>query len=210
MSTTRTITALASGLMLLAVSACTEPGGEEPTPTARPTEVTSTSEPSDGGRDDATTTPDRPDVPPPDPDDYAGKDEQTGEGAEQALRYWFALAIWGHQTGDSSELRSLSTDDCPGCTEIASDIDDIAESETFWSVSEMEDYKLEHEQIDDETTDVSYGTLLGQHDEGVRGNERTRTVGDKASATFGTLRWAGDGWVVAEVGIDSKLIEDDQ
>jgi hypothetical protein len=74
----------------------------------------------------------------------------------------------------------------------------------------MEDYKLEHEQIDDETTDVSYGTLLGQHDEGVRGNERTRTVGDKAYATFGTLRWAGDGWVVAEVGIDSKLIEDDQ
>ncbi|MFK0005262.1 DUF6318 family protein [Paenarthrobacter sp. NPDC090522] len=41
--------------------------------------------------------------------------ENTKEGLEAFIRYWYAVGNYANETGDISELRSLSTPECQPC-----------------------------------------------------------------------------------------------
>ncbi|MDN5600791.1 MAG: DUF6318 family protein, partial [Dermabacteraceae bacterium] len=102
----RLLSAAATSTLLLGLSACSEPtDGPVTTPPpsidiGAPSDGGGDAEPSDGdGEKTAEPTAEAPDIPPPDPADYAGKDEHTAEGAEQAFKYYIAVSVWAHQTG---------------------------------------------------------------------------------------------------------------
>src|SRR5699024_3756122 len=104
----RLLSAAAAGALLLGIAACGDQT-DEPVTTAPPSidvagprDDGGDSSPSDGGGSEATEpTAQAPDIPPPDPADFAGMDEHTEEGAEQAFRYYIAVSVWAHQTGDT-------------------------------------------------------------------------------------------------------------
>lgn len=50
--------------------------------------------------------------------------EDTTEAAEEFARYFVAVAEYAWNSGDTTELRAISTADCEMCTAIAEDIDD--------------------------------------------------------------------------------------
>lgn len=50
--------------------------------------------------------------------------EDTPEAAEDFARYFVAVAEYAWNSGDTTELRAISTADCEMCTSIAEDIDD--------------------------------------------------------------------------------------
>ncbi|MGO1257804.1 MAG: DUF6318 family protein, partial [Brachybacterium sp.] len=115
----RLLSAAAAGALLLGLASCGD-GEEGPVTTAppsinidAPSDGGGDTEPSDGGgaeTDEPTAA--APDIPPPDPAEYAGMDEQTPEGAEQAFRYYIATLTWARLTGDLGTLNSLSSFDC--------------------------------------------------------------------------------------------------
>src|SRR5699024_6886832 len=106
----RLFSAAAAGALLLGLAAC---GDTTDGPATAPPPDLGIAAPSDGGGDPAPsdgggeqTDPsadDAPDIPPPDPADFAGMDENTPEGAEQAFRYYIAVSMWAHQSGERSE-----------------------------------------------------------------------------------------------------------
>src|SRR5699024_4663784 len=110
--------------------------------------------PSDrGGPEPTQPTAQAPDIPPPDPAYFAGMDEHTPEGAEQALRYYIAVSMWAHQTGNDAPLSELESGDCEGCTFLNEDVAQIQKSGLYWSEFAINDTgtaihnsgKFEHE-----------------------------------------------------------------
>src|SRR5699024_438635 len=112
----RLLSAAAAGALLLGIAACGDQT-DEPVTTAPPSiDVAGPSDdggdssPSDGGGSETTEpTAQAPDIPPPDPADFAGMAGHTPEGAEQAFRYYIAVSMWAHQTGNDAPLSELES-----------------------------------------------------------------------------------------------------
>lgn len=190
------VLALASGLMV----GCSDKN--DPSPSAgSEANASAPVEQSDGGG--ASEEPTKPDVPKPDPKDYPGMDEHTDEGAEQAFKYFWALVVWGHETGDSSGVADLYAKTCQLCGQLRGDIDRIESKSTQWSVAKIEDQKLysENGKHGFEYV-VSYSYLLKAHKEPVAGNENHQEVGDTMFITVGGMDWVEGEWVVSELSSD--------
>lgn len=160
-------------------------------------------EPSDaGGADDAGSgdgsAEAAPDIPAPDPADFPGMDEQTPEGAEQAFKYYWAVVLWGHQTGDSETLRGLYTPECTGCEGIASDIDDIAAQGTYWVDGENVTVET---RADDSLEGFDMGVIykfeLTEHTEPA--SENGGVVSAEEWTAIGALNWVDGQWVVEDL-----------
>src|SRR5690625_1958241 len=115
---------LAAAVLALGAAACGN-GADGPVTTPPPALRSDASDgggsdpdPSDGGgAETEEPTAAAPDIPAPDPADYPGMNEETPEGAEQALRYYIAVMYWSYQTRDANELEKLHTDTCERCLE---------------------------------------------------------------------------------------------
>ncbi|WP_422117185.1 DUF6318 family protein [Brachybacterium sp. UNK5269] len=145
----RLLAAAAAGALLLGLAACDD--GEEGAVTTAPPSV-SVSAPSDGGGEPApsdgggTGTDDptaaAPHIPPPDPADYAGMDEKSETGAVQAFRHYVATAMWAHQTGEDSQLASLQTETCEGCSDFNAEIPALKKQGKYWGEFEVIDVQV--------------------------------------------------------------------
>src|SRR5690625_5350400 len=107
----RILPSLAAAVLALGAAAC---GNVRDAPVTTPAPALGSNasdgggsdpDPSDGGgAETEEPTAAAPDNPAPEPADYPGMDEETPEGAEQALRYYIAVVYWGYQTGDTETL----------------------------------------------------------------------------------------------------------
>lgn len=173
-------------------------GGEEPSDAGG-------GEPSDaGGADDAGsgdgTAEAAPDIPAPDPADFPGMDEQTPEGAEQAFKYYWAVVLWGHQTGDSEPLAAVSAEECASCAEIVEDIDEIDEHSAYWSAAELTDVaSSRNDPVGEYEYVFSYTFIVGAHSEPALDGGGTLEVPETTFGAAGALYWNGSRWVVADV-----------
>ncbi|WP_152354053.1 DUF6318 family protein [Brachybacterium subflavum] len=190
------VLALAAGLM----TGCGDK--DEPSPSAG-SEATASApeEQSDGGGESAKPT--KSDVPKPDPKDYPGMDERTDEGAEQAFRYFWALVVWGHETGDSSAMQEHFSEECDVCARFAGDIERIDKNSTQWSEGGIGDNQL-YSDSDNKKYDVvvSYSFVIKSHNEPVAGNSKQNTVSDSTVLAIGGLDWRDDAWIVRGVKTD--------
>lgn len=172
----RLLAAVATAALTCGISACTE--GQESARTDPPTEVVADA-PSDGGGEspvndgggdaegaDAAdgSTSAAADLPAPDPADFPGMDENTPEGAEQTVRFYFANAFWGYQTMDASRAAVLHSDSCEACQEFATQIGDPPTG-VPWGVVELKDFGVTHVESDNFDHEIGYIFNVGRHEE---------------------------------------------
>lgn len=201
-TTRRTLSSLA--VLALAAGLITGCGDkDEPSPSAG-SEATASApkEQSDGGGGSATST--KPDVPKPDPKDYPGMDEHTQKGAEQAFRYFWALQLWGYETGDSAPLKSMSLESCKYCDSVIEDINDMAKKDLYWSEATLKFSDPVTEASRGHDYEVGYVIMLGEHEEDLYGNSKKRRVDSVEYVGAGAMNWASGKWSVAGVKIDKK------
>ncbi|WP_087483284.1 DUF6318 family protein [Brachybacterium massiliense] len=205
----RLLSAAAAGALLLVLTACGE--GEEGPVTTAPPEI-GVNGPSDGGGDtdpsdgggDQTEEPtaDAPDIPPPDPADYAGMDENTEDGATQAFRYYIAMSMWAHQTGDDSMLMQLQSDSCNGCGVLNEELPELKESGTYWSPFEVTSVEITPHPSKNFDFEIGYSFTVPEHTRPDPESGEPVEFNPIEYNTVGGMTWATEGWVVG--GLNSK------
>lgn len=198
----RLLSAAAAGALLLGLAACGDV--EEGPVTTAPPEI-NINGPSDGGGDEEPTAA-APNIPPPDPADYAGMDERTAAGAEQSFKYYVAVSMWAHQTGDTSQLETLQRPACSGCSEMNHAIPELKKHGDYWSeftISEVgttlhESTKYEHE--------VGYFFTLSPHTRPNEGFTERVDAPQIEYITVGGMEWDSSQWVVG--GLNAEWGED--
>ena len=205
----RLLSAAAAGALLLGLAACGDPT-DGPVTTAPPSiDVAGPSDdggdtsPSDGGGNETEEpTAQAPDIPPPDPADFAGMDERTEDGAVQAFRYYIAVSMWAHQTGDETPLSELEAEDCEGCSFLNKDVAKIEDSGIYWSEFTIKDTgtavhdssKFEHE--------IGYVFNLTSH---TRPNEEfTEEVSVESIeyVAIGGMDWKNGRWITSGMTVE--------
>jgi hypothetical protein len=193
----RLLSAAAACTLLFGLAACD--GGSEGTVTTPPPSIDVTgpsdgggSEPSDGGG----STEAAPDVPAPDPAVYAGMDENTPEGAEQAFRYYIAVSMWSHRTGDVEILSALEGANCSGCSDLNAKLPSLQEAERYWGAYEVRDDFLEAFPGETYDQEVSYYFVLSEHQEPDLESGGTTNVSETEFITTGGMVWSEGRWLV--------------
>lgn len=189
----RRFLALAATTALLAgASACGDGEKAEPAPSAAATTTApATSEPAPS----TTAPPARPDVPAPDPADFPGKDERTEEGAQQAFRYFWAVNLWGVQTGDDSLYASLIAPGCEPCQTNLEQIRQVGANGLYWSPTELVDTGTMAQASDLHEMEVGYIFTVSAHTEPLADGQ-TAHFEDDYVISLGGLSWHEDGWKV--------------
>ncbi|MGP9537535.1 DUF6318 family protein [Brachybacterium sp. AOP43-C2-M15] len=211
----RLLRAAAAGALLLGLAACNGPGGGAATTPPPEIDISAPSDgggdgPSDGGGDPSDgggentedPTAAAPDIPPPDPADFAGMDEQTPEGAEQAFRYYMAVSVWAHQTGDEQLVASLSNETCEGCTKFNSEISELTDRDLLWSESERSDVHLSIENSSNFEHEIRYMFTLGHHSRPDNELSSRVTVEQLQFDTVGGMLWDSDRWIVGGLSVE--------
>src|SRR5690606_39964594 len=206
----RLLAAVAAAALTFGLAACGE-GGDGPVTTPPPKIDVGQGDgasdgggdaPSDGGgeADDGDgSTEAAPDIPAPDPADFPGMDEQTPEGAEQAFKYFWAVAMSGYQGADAAELSRMSDPNCGNCTELLSEIDDLQETGDVWSRVDISDVSLGSEEgTGGYDAIVDYVFILAAPDEPGAGEQDGTSVEESKFATSGGLVWDGGSWKVVD------------
>lgn len=211
----RLLSAAAATALLLGLAACDD-GKEGPATTAppsidigAPSDGGGSMEPSDGGgteTDTAEPSASAPDIPAPDPADFAGMDEHTPEGAEQAFRYYIAVSMWAHQTGDDANLLTLQTDSCEGCKEFNSDLTRLKEIDSYWSEFEITDVKITPHESENFDFEIGYSFSIPEHTRPDPETGQPVQQGRTEYTVVGGMKWASAEWVIgglnAEWGAD--------
>ncbi len=213
----RLLAAAAVGALLLGLAACGD--GDEGAVTTPPPSI-SVGAPSDGGggtdpgpgpsdgggsETDAPTAA-APDIPPPDPADYAGMDERTPEGAEQAFRYYIAVSMWAHQTGRTDILESHQSPDCGSCAELTREVSLLRQHNDYWSPFAISDVGTQLHTSETFEHEVGYYFTISAH---TRPNEDFTgriEVGPIEYITVGGMLWETDRWIVG--GINAEWGDD--
>ena len=208
----RRLLAIAAAAALTFTFAACDVGGDGPV--TEPPEQVSTSDgggadPSDGGGaassdnggDDGKTVA-AADIPAPDPADYAGMDEHTADGATQAFRYYIAVSMWAHQTGETRLLETLQTDDCEGCNYLNKDISSLQEHEKYWGKSSISDIGALAHDSDTFEHEIGYQFTLSPHTRPTETFEgKTEVQNIKYNAVAG-LNWVSGQWIVGGMSIE--------
>lgn len=199
----RILPALASAALALALAAC---GGASDGPVTTPPPAMGNGasdgggpeeDPSDGGgeqTEDAKAA--APDVPAPDPADYPGMDEETPEGAEQALRYYIAVVYWGYQTGDTETLVTLYTENCEQCDDITEEVLNVAKSETYWDSAPIQHIGTDSDPGDDTDLHVSYGYRISAHKENDPEMSAQKDVEEVPYTGLAGMNWSDNKWSI--------------
>ncbi|MCG7310584.1 DUF6318 family protein [Brachybacterium halotolerans subsp. kimchii] len=192
------VLALAAGLM----TGCGDK--DDPSPSAG-SEATASApvEQSDGGGESA-----KPDVPKPDPKDYAGMDEHTDEGAEQAYKYFWAVMLWSYQTGDTEVLKSLFGESCASCDQNLHEIEKLNKTGKWWSRATIDDRDLRTYESEKHELEVGYTFILSEHSEPVYGNSRLKQEPDTRYGTVGGMSWSEGSWVVNAFNLKTEKVVD--
>lgn len=212
----RLLSTVATGALLLGLAACGDPN---PGAVTTPPPDLGIDAPNDGGGEssdgggenpssdgDGAPTADAPDIPPPDPADYAGMDQNTPEGAEQAFRYYIAVSIWAHQTGDTEELDLLSGNGCHACNTIVTEIESLSSTSQTWSPTDLKAYGSEIYDSKNYDHEIGYIYIVGPHSEHSESGD-VESIEEQAYTAIGGLVWNVDHWIVDGLSIDETQSE---
>ena len=203
----------ASAALVLALSAC---GGDEPPDNGLDGTMPDLSTSSDNGGTGDTAASDAggdsgsenlaASIPAPDPADYPGMDQNTPEGAEQAFKYYIAVLTWAHQTGDTTTLSTLHSDECTNCIEFERHVSKAADKHLLWS--EVEYTEGETEVYDSENFDheIGFSFTLGRHEEPTEDYSSHVTVDPAETYAVGGLTWNESGWRVLAYSSHTEAI----
>ena len=199
----RLFSAAAAGALLLGLAACgdtTDGPATAPPPDlgiAAPSDGGGAPAPSDGGGEQTDPSADAPDIPPPDPADYAGMDENTPEGAEQAFRYYIAVSMWAHQTGKDTKLTPLQSADCSGCSELNHDLPSLKEHGDYWGEFTVSDNGTTLHDSQKYDHEVGYFFTIPPHSRPNHDFTSRVEAPEIEYITVGGMEWDSDKWIVS-------------
>ena len=208
----RLLSAAAACTLLLGLVAC----GEEEGAVSTPPPVIDIGGPGDGGGDavasdgggDEESPSEAPAVAAPNPADYPGMDEQTEEGAQQFTRYFFAMLIWGFQTGEHEQIEELYDPGCTVCEDNVTTIRELKQEGVHWTPVEIEDVELRDLPVNEAyEIAVHYEAIVSAHTEPALNGE---PAGEAPPLLFSLnvgLRWGSEGWVVEDVALGLNGVE---
>lgn len=193
----RFLTPLAAAALLCGAAACgdtaaTPSAAPSASPTAAPAPATSEAPP-------ATTAAPTPAIPKPDRADYPGMDQHTEDGAIQAYRYFWAMTIWAHQTGEVEELKSLHSEACVGCAENLESIEFMRSQGQFWvggNLQELPDHPVSAYDSPLNEVEVGYDFIVRENTE-PGGDGSTAHSGAVFMQTVGGMNWENGAWVLS-------------
>ncbi|MEE1619045.1 DUF6318 family protein [Brachybacterium sp. J153] len=199
----RLLAAVAAAALTLGLAACGDPS--EGTKTDPPPSIDigqsdggGDGGASDGGGDEGSTEA-APDIPAPDPADYPGMDEQTPEGAEQAFKYFWDVAIVGYMTGDPGVLAELSDPECANCEAMRVEIEELGESGGYWGETNVDfvdssarNTSGEHQVL------AECAILVGEHVEPAADGAGMKNVEASTLIATGGLDWVNGSWLVSD------------
>ncbi|MEE1651622.1 DUF6318 family protein [Brachybacterium sp. J144] len=157
---------------------------------------------SDGGGDEGSTEA-APDIPAPDPADYPGMDEQTPEGAEQAVRFYFANVFWGYQTGDTRVLNGLYDDGCVGCIGFRDRIEGQPDGQ-YWSETTVSDLGTDVQEATNYDFEVGYLFVVGEHSEPAPNSGNAVEYAAIEYISVAGVEWQSGRWVIAELTVSES------
>lgn len=158
---------------------------------------------SDGGGDGDGSTEAAPDIPAPDPADYPGMDEETPEGAEQAFKYFWDVAIRGFQGGDHRELALMSVEDCENCNSLIGQIQDLKDRGEYWSGFSTSEVNLVAEDGgQDYDYIVEYSFIIPEHTEPSVEVGEPEEWGVITYSTRGGIVWDSGRWKIVDFSSD--------
>lgn len=161
---------------------------------------------SDGGGDGDGSTEAAPDIPAPDPADYPGMDEETPEGAEQAVRFYFANVFWAYQTGRADVLDGMYSEACEACEGFRGRIEDQPEGK-YWGRTEISDLNITHLESENFDWEIGYMFTVGEHTEpGKDGSESVEFDAIDYTSVVG-VDWSDGRWVIAAMAFDESSDE---
>lgn len=205
----RLLSAAAAGALLLGLAACGDPNdGPVTTPPPdigieAPSDGGGDTDPSDGGGEETESpTAAAPDIPPPDPADYAGMDKNTEDGAEQAFRYYIAVSMWAHQTGDASMLDDLEQGSCDSCEEFLSTFTELREHDQLWGKFTLKDVSTGVHESTNFDYEIVYDFKTTPHDRPKDDFSGRITVENLEYSTVGGMTWFDSGWRVGAISAE--------
>ncbi|MGP5362246.1 DUF6318 family protein [Brachybacterium tyrofermentans] len=151
--------------------------------------------PSDSGGDDDQTVA-APDIPAPDPADYSGMDEHTADGATQAFRYYIAVSMWAHQTGETELLDSLQSDDCESCDEFNADLITLKEHGEYWSKSSISDSATMVHESTNYDHEIGYTFTTDAHTRPSEDFDSREAFPAIQYDAVGGMIWLSDSWTI--------------
>ena len=209
----RLLSAAAACTLLLGLVAC----GEEEGAVSTPPPVIDIGGPSDGGGDavasdgggDEESPSEAPAVAAPNPADYPGMDEQTEEGAQQFTRYFFAMLIWGFQTGEHEQIEELYDPGCTVCESNLQIVRELKQEGEYWSPVEVTDAVLRDLPVANDEFDkaVHYEARVSAHVQPAFGDQAEANMPPTLFKFQAGLDWDGDGWIIKGAALDLEEAE---
>ncbi len=198
----RLLSAAAACTLLLGLAACGE-GGDGPVTTPPPSiDISGSSDgggdddaASDGGGDEASPSA-ASDVPAPDPADYPGMDENTEEGATQAFRYYVAVSMWAHQTGDETLTKGMEIGSCEGCPGFTEDVPKLQDLGRYWSAFKVEDVATTPHASENFEYEIAYSFTIPAHERPNMGTGEPEDYDPVEYSLIGGMAWTSQGWKV--------------
>ncbi|GAB2538547.1 DUF6318 family protein [Brachybacterium huguangmaarense] len=185
----------ATGVLLLALTACG--GDDEPAPT---TPAASTTAPSESPAVSPSPSTSAPAVAAPDPADYPGMDQQTEEGAKAFYRYFWDSYVYANLTGDPSILESLSGPDCGWCRDVVIRVRNEGSTWTSGSIEYTDwaaDMESEPQAIYVQFTSV----VVEKTADGPTAQSSATPITAHAASQ---LQWSGTQWLVNSVDVEER------
>ncbi|ATG55213.1 hypothetical protein CFK41_10910 [Brachybacterium ginsengisoli] len=205
----RLLSAAATGALLLGLAAC---GETTEGPVTTPPPDLGVEAPSDGGGDSPTAsdgggeseepTAEAPDIPAPDPADFAGMDEHTAEGAEQAFKYYIAVSMWAHQTGDDSVSNDLTSQNCDTCSSFMETFRELQDHNDTWGEFSLNDASLEAHKSENFDFEVAYDFTTTPHERPKDDFSGRVNVGELEYSTVGGMTWTEDHWKLEAISAE--------
>lgn len=200
--TSRRLLALGA-IAVLTGAACSPPAG---TPTTAPPTSAASTTPSPAETPPEETT--APTVPAPDPADFPGKDEHTEEGAKQAVRYYWAMLVWGYETGDTEILQGLHLETCGNCVDNLESIGYAKDHDKLWSDASITDEDVYIGEPGEYETVVQYVFIVGAHDEPDYDSSDVNAKPDTRYFTANGMTWRDDRWLMEGSAIEIETVDD--
>lgn len=202
MSTRRALAIAAAGALSLSLAAC-DPGEAEEVdpPTTSSPAPTSEAPPTTEAPISETATI-APAVPPPNPADFPGMDQQTEEGARQTYRYFWAAILYGYQSGETRPLDSVSGDTCEYCSDVKAAIERLRDRGEYWTSTSFTDTQDSVIAISNVSMYVTFDFTLTEHFEPADISGQVESEAPSSHRSIGLLDWTPDGWRVTGIDLD--------
>lgn len=145
----------------------------------------------------------------PEPEVPEEASEQTEEGVEAALQYWFKTRQYARNTGDTAPLEAASTENCAFCLDQAEQVEGAFEQ--GWYVQELDEVAQTAVTFDEgDVAQVAFLMTQASYEAYVDGELLGESEAQEDMSWSGALIYSNGRWVIADLVFVSEGADGNQ